>query len=193
MEDPAIFAARVYLLSVSLLAVGCNSGSSDDAPSVQPPAGTGEITIDMESVWRVSDIERIDGSEEPLPSSDPYATPFLSIQLGQVFEIRDGRAHCICDTPFWVAPSNGLYDRFWPNVPNRRYINVADGRYWLFDAESERQLGCSTYVRIQAAFGAVDDDTMDGIVTVQYMTSCPPAAVARPDPTGTFRVRMNKN
>lgn len=56
----------------------------------------------------------------------------------------------------------------------------------------EHQAACYTYCPIRAAFGAVDDHTLDGIVEVTYMTSCPVPAVIRPNPNGIYRVRLAK-
>lgn len=178
------------LLTAFAVASACSSKGSGPAPPVPPPE-TGVLTIDMNGLWGVSDIQRIDGSGGPPPGPDPGAIPFLALQPDQEISIWQGQAWD------WFANAP-LYSVWSPGIGNQRYLNAADGRFWLFDFHFEHtayfqgQIDCYTNCRIRAAFGTVDATTMDGIVEVFYASSCPAPAVIRPNPNGTFRVRLSR-
>ncbi|MFO1078238.1 MAG: hypothetical protein U1E73_11010 [Planctomycetota bacterium] len=181
--------ARAFCLILLLLAACSRGGNGPALPT--PPPNTGNVAIDMDSWWAIFEIERIDANGQPLPGPDSLATPFLSIQQGQVISIEQGRAYDL-------ATSAPLYETWSPGVPNNHYLNIADGRFWLFSFLFDHQFvvngipDCSMYVSIRAAFGTVDDHTLEGIVEVAYASTCPAPAVLRPDPNGRFRVRMGK-
>ncbi len=163
-----------------LVLASCSARAREPAP-IEPPPDTGAIAIDMEGLWAVASIARLDGNE-PLPFVDPTATPFLSVQPGQMICFRGGIAYDLHDEP--------LYALFDPTRPNRRYTNSADGRFWSFEVEYFRGGECTLELTIRAAFGSFDADTMDGVVQVHYATDCPSPSNVRPDPNGLFLVRM---
>ena len=138
----------------------------------------------MDGSWSILEIERVD-SQEPLPFPETVSTPFLSVQRGQTITISQGVAYA-------EHSSQPLYSVWMPGVANQRYVNVADGRVWMFDMLFEHYQSCGTRCQIRAAFGAVDQDTLDGTVEVQYLSSCPGPAILRPDPNGRFRVRLGR-
>lgn len=180
---PRLQSAALLALLTLPLAVGCSSGKSSSSVPAAPP-GTGVVAADLNGDWYVTAIERTDGPE-PLPFADPLAIPFLSVQLGQRIRIDGGRA---VDT--FGAP---LYATWNPSTPNRYYLNVADDRFWLFDFRFASDASCFTEIAIQAAFGTVDADTLDGTLAVRFFSSCPAPAVVRPSPNGEFRVRLERD
>jgi hypothetical protein len=151
---------------------------------VQPPPGSGQVVTDMDGYWVIDAIARLD-SAEPVPGHDPIALPFLAIQRGQVVSIVDGKAYDLT--------TNQLLHETWsPTIPNDRYENVADGRFWRFVIEFFDTRDCLTDLSIQAAFGTRDADTLDGFVQVRYVSNCPAPAVVRPDPNGQFAVVLKR-
>ena len=117
---------RLSLAALSLgllLAAGC-SGAGAEQPAPIPPPDTGQLVTDMDGEWMISELERLDASGQPLPFAYPSAHPFLAVQMGQVIEIEQGRA-------IDRHTREPLYEQFGHGVPNRRYLNVADGRTWL--------------------------------------------------------------
>ncbi|MBL8752958.1 MAG: hypothetical protein JNK15_06610 [Planctomycetes bacterium] len=172
------------LFTVLPIVAACSSGNDAPPPTLQPPPESGQVAIDMDGYWIVDAIARID-SAEPVPGPDPLALTFLSIQEGQVVSISGGRAYD-------VTQNQLLYSVWNPAVPNDRYENVADGRFWRFVFEFFDAPDCVTDVAIQAAFGTRDQDTLDGFVAVRYLSSCPAPAVVRPNPNGTFAVVLKR-
>jgi hypothetical protein len=175
---------RTGWFAVLLPLLACSSGKDSPPPTLQPPPESGQVVTDMDGFWVVDGIARID-SAEPLPGADPLALPFLSIQEGQVLSIADGKAYDLTTNQL-------LYETWSPGIPNDRYENVADGRFWRFAIEFFHDSGCVTDLSIQAAFGTRDADTLDGFVAVRYLSSCPAPAVVRPNPNGTFAVVLKR-
>ncbi len=174
---------RTVLLTLLLPFVACSS-NQDSPATLQPPPDTGQIVTDMDGMWVIDGIARVD-SADPVPGPDPMALTFLSIQEGQGISIVDGRA-------FDLTGGQPLYATWNPTVPNDRYENVADGRFWRFVIEHFDSRDCVTDLSIQAAFGTRDADTLDGFVAVRYLSSCPAPLVVRPNPNGMFAVVLKR-
>ena len=161
--------------------LACSSGHRDSG--LQPPPETGQIAIDMDGWWAISDVMRVDSTEPP-PGPDPMALPFLSIQPGQVISISDGVAYDL--------QGERLHEN-WTTLDGRRsYSNVADDRFWRFEVAFFRETDCVMDLSIRAAFGTVGENEMYGFVAVHYLTSCPQPLVVRPDPNGLFAVTLHR-
>lgn len=167
-------------LAVLTLLAACSS-HRDEPATLQPPPDTGAVVTDMDGWWAVTEIVRLD-SDAPLPFADPTALPFLSVQPGQVVAIADGSAYDLY--------GERLYETFAPGVPNRRYHNAADDRFWLFEVDLFREQDCLVSLQMRCAFGTFDADTLDGFVEVGFFTSCAQPAIIRPNPNGRYFVRM---
>lgn len=177
-----VCAPALPVLAALFTLLACSSGHRDTG--LQPPPETGQIAIDMEGWWAISEIARVDSSDPP-PGPDPMALPFLSIQPGQTISIHDGVAYDL-------QSGERLHEN-WTTLPGeRRYSNVATNRFWRFEAMFFRTEDCVMDLAIRAAFGSVGENEMYGFVSVHYLTSCPQPAVVRPDPNGLFAVTMHR-
>ena len=169
------------LLAVAVLWVLAGCSRRSEPPAFEPPPDTGGVVIDMGGTWAVAAIARLDG-DGSLPAADPLATPFLSIQTGQLLSFANGIAYDLRGEPLYA-----LVD---PTTPNRTYTNSADGRFWRFEVDFERAEDCTFALRVRAAFGSSGPDTILGFVDVRFASDCPAPAVVRPDPDGLFAVEL---
>jgi hypothetical protein len=178
---------RLACAATLLLLVACSAkdrSTPTPTPGLQPPPDSGQVAIDMDGMWVVDSFARVDSAEPP-PGPDPLALPFLAIQEGQAISIADGRAYD-------AATSQLLYATWNPSVPNVRYENQADDRFWRFLVEFFDTQGCVTDLEIEASFGTQDTDTLIGFVAVRYVSSCPAPQVLRPNPNGMFGVVLKR-
>lgn len=181
---PAMRANTLLLFTYLCLPAACsNASSSSSQTGPTPPAGTGSVVANFDGTWVISDIERIDGSGLPLPAATGIATAFLPVRFGHEIEFVADQA----------VDSTGMslhFDRIGEAVTPATYINAADGRVWVFVVNA---VGAYTSIYISAAFGTVDEHTLEGTVDVatgQFGGVSSNWIVA--DPNGTFRVVLTR-
>lgn len=176
-----MLSARCVQVAALFALLACSSGHRD--PGFQPPPETGQIAIDMDGWWAIDGLERVDSSA-PLPGVDPFPTPFFPIQIGQTISISGGVAYDL--------QGERLHENWTTLAGDKRYTNVADGRFWRFESTFFRTEDCVMDMSIRAAFGTVDANALYGFVSVHWLTSCPQPQVVRPDPNGLFAVSMHR-
>ena len=163
------------VLPVLLTLAAC--GGSNRGSVFGPPES--DVVIDMNGTWVVADIERRD-SVAPLPTASPIGVPFFPLASGQVLGITDGVAYGAGPLP--------LFDD-WGGVEPARYSNVADGRTFLLEVDTEWQTSCRSTLVLRAAFSPIDEDSMLGYVFVSYDSDCSPSFLDN-EPNGLFLVRL---
>jgi hypothetical protein len=178
---PGVRHAPLVLLAL-LSAAACSSRESVSTP--QPPPGTGEVATDLTGTWAVAELERIDGSTEPLPMQSANSSGFLALQIGNEFRFEDGEAIAPDGTP--------LYREVSVSQPNYQYLNLVTDRSWLFDLRFSDNVGCLVNLNVIAAFGTVDEDTLVGTAQVFRLSTCVQTNWLMPDPNGMFRVVLHR-
>jgi hypothetical protein len=167
------------------LAAACSSREAASTP--QPPPGTGEVSADLTGTWAVAELERIDGSTEPLPLPSTNSSAFLALQMGNEFRFQDSEAI--------AADGSPLYAEVSVNQPNYNYLNVVTDRSWLFHLDFVDSVGCLSKLYVSAAFGTVDEDTLEGTAQVVSMAGGACSVQTNwimPNPNGMFRVVLHR-
>jgi hypothetical protein len=116
----------ILLVAVAFLAA-CR-GRSEDGPAPvlpPPPPGTGQVRIEMEGRWEVEFLVRVDDPTRPVPNASFPGLSFMPLHLGHVLTVRRGQL---------VGGDGDALFRVWSGLQeNQRYVNVADGRFVVFD------------------------------------------------------------
>ncbi|MCA8967305.1 MAG: hypothetical protein H6838_17590 [Planctomycetes bacterium] len=176
------------VLTLSLLGfAGCGSsgGGTTGDGRLLPPPGTGGLVIDMDGDWEIVALENADDPSVALPYPDDGQglCSFLPLQRGRTVVISDGAFRGALGQPLRLPTQPG---------PQDRYVNVVDGQVAWFELHQQSDVGCFSQLTISAAFGSVDADTMDGLVAIHELSSCPRPLFVTPDPNGLFRVRLQR-
>ncbi|MBL8738516.1 MAG: hypothetical protein JNL12_18960 [Planctomycetes bacterium] len=166
--------SRLFLC-LALLGTGCGNGGGGSV--VDPP----ESTIDMNGTWMVAALERRDSSG-PLPTASPIGGPLFPVVVGQQLVIAGGIAE--------DGLGRLLFDDWGGETPER-YTNVADGRTFRLDVATAWQTSCASTLAVRALFAPVDDDSMSGLLEVQYTSDCSPSFLDH-EPNGVFLVRLER-
>lgn len=173
----------LLFLCLCLHAACSNASSSSSQTGPTPPAGTGSVVTNLDGTWVISDVERIDGSGMPLPLETGFVAAFLPVAFGQEIEFAADQAVDWAGMPLH-------FDRTVVTQIPATYINAADDSVWLFVVDA---LGICTRTYISAAFGTVDEHTLEGTVDVGIMRlGCVSSSWIVPDPNGTFRVVLTR-
>lgn len=172
----------VAVLTAAFLSACTGGSDATPGPRLDPPDGTGELTIDMRGVWIATSVEVFEqNGGVPTPPAPP--TRMYPPVVGSTVEIGESGFVDLDGAP--------VASLCVPNQYTERFAgwNQQNGRFAFLD------IGCRTRPdpriadggssRIQCAFGSIAEDQMLGYVRIEVIAAPLPPEVPR---SGLYRV-----